>query len=203
MRFPPQSFSAPPFRHRPRPSIIASPMFIRRFITWSPLILVAAVQRMAAQVVVTPGPHHPTAGDDAAGERSSSPVLRFCWIASRNGPTARRCFAQFRRIAPRGCREQIKLGAWARPFADQQSMETLRRSKAYYGSFLWLWEDNVVIINSRTGNPQPVCHVINRRLTDPFIPVWPSWPWVFFWPLVACAVHYYSNSKDCAKPARG
>jgi hypothetical protein len=58
--FPLQSFSAPFFRHQPRPSIIASTSFIGQFITmfvgqfttWFPLLLVAAVQRMAAQNAV-------------------------------------------------------------------------------------------------------------------------------------------------------
>jgi hypothetical protein len=51
--FPPRLFSALPSQHRPPLSIIASPTFIGRSITWSPTLLVAAVQQMAAHHAVT------------------------------------------------------------------------------------------------------------------------------------------------------
>jgi hypothetical protein len=50
--FPPQLFSALRSQHRPPLSIIASPTFIGRSITWSPTLLVAAVQQMAAHHAV-------------------------------------------------------------------------------------------------------------------------------------------------------
>jgi hypothetical protein len=80
--FPLQSFSVLFFRHQPRPSIIASTSFIGQFITifigqfttwWSPLLLVAAVRRMAAQNAVALARdlalvRHQIAGDDAVSE---------------------------------------------------------------------------------------------------------------------------------------
>ena len=50
--FPLQLFSALRPQHRPPLSIIASPTFIGRSITWSPTLLVAAVQQMAAHHAV-------------------------------------------------------------------------------------------------------------------------------------------------------
>jgi hypothetical protein len=70
LRFPLQLLSAPPSRRQPRPSIIASPMFIRQFTTWSPPPFVTAARRLVVHLAVAIARglalvHHQIAGDES------------------------------------------------------------------------------------------------------------------------------------------
>jgi hypothetical protein len=72
-RFQLQLFSVPPFQHRPRASIAASPMLARQFITWCPTPLVAAVRLLVVHLAAAVARglalvHHQIAGDESLRE---------------------------------------------------------------------------------------------------------------------------------------
>ena len=184
LRFPLQLFSAPPSRDRPRPSIIiiAPPICIRRFITWSPTPFAAAVRRLVSHFAVTfarglAPAHHQIPGDEhSITFRRSSCRAHVCARQQNRRPMSRRPMSR----RPMSRRPMSHMGQ-SRPKSDvrvtsallliateqRTSHEVSSGSRSDISSVAIMGRRMSLIVNSPTGSTVAALSTASKLKTPP------------------------------------